>query len=71
MGGRTHDEQVTIPEDLAWVLRERPEAEAIWDGLPAGHRRGHVIAIERAVDTEEGAERVALTVDHLLEKHSS
>jgi uncharacterized protein YdeI (YjbR/CyaY-like superfamily) len=71
MGREMHDEEVAIPEDLARALRDRPEAEAIWDGLPAAHRRGHVIAIERVVDTDERAERVEHTIEHLLEKHGS
>ena len=63
-----HDEEeVAIPEDLARALQNRPEAEGIWDRLPA--RRGHEIAIERLVDANERAERVEHTIDHLFKKH--
>lgn len=58
MGEEMHDEEVAIPEDLARALHDHPEAEAIWDRLPAAHRRGHVIAIERLADADERAERV-------------
>jgi uncharacterized protein YdeI (YjbR/CyaY-like superfamily) len=67
-----HDEEeVAIPEDLARALQNRPEAEGIWDRLPAARPRGHVIAIERLVHANERAQRVEHTIDHLLEKHAS
>lgn len=65
------DGEVEIPEDLAEAIRANHEAAAIWDRLPAAHRRGHVIAIERIADGEARAVRVEHTVDHLLESHAS
>lgn len=65
------DGEVEIPEELAEALQGNPEATAIWNQLPAAHRRGHVIAIERIADGDARAERVEHTVEHLLERHAS
>lgn len=65
------DGEVEIPEDLSAAIQGNPEAAAIWNQLPAAHRRGHVIAIERIADGDGRAERVEHTVEHLLERHAS
>ena len=65
------DSEVESPEDLAGALQANSEAVAIWDHLPVAHRRGHVTAIESSADGDARAERVEVTVEHLLERHAS
>lgn len=65
------NDEIEMPEDLAEVFRNNPEAAAIWDALPVAHRRGHVIAIERLTDAKARADQIEHTVEHLFEKHAS
>lgn len=41
MGTIERSDDVETPEDLAEALRDKPQAEAIWDRFPEAHRRGH------------------------------
>ena len=49
---------VETTEDLAEALRSDPEAKAIWDRLPARHRRGRIIASQRVAEGEVRAQRI-------------
>jgi uncharacterized protein YdeI (YjbR/CyaY-like superfamily) len=70
VGTSDRTDHVEIP-DLAEALRNNPEAASIWERLPAAHRRGHVIAIQRITGDDARAERIAHTLVHLVEKYAS
>jgi hypothetical protein len=59
---------VEVPPDLVKALDGSPAAQAAFDGIPPSHQREFLEYIESAKKAETRRERIAKTLDMLVEK---
>ena len=59
---------VVVPEDLAALFKQHPEAEALYEKLAYTHRKEYVQWINDAKKPETRSNRVAKTIEMLLNK---